>query len=97
VSVCLTAETELNATTFSSPDKEIFWSDDTSLGLPNVGARFLFSPLFPQNSPLNLGLSNCNAIHQGALPHTAEAYQVLTDSPGGATAEFEYDDALKIS
>ena len=50
-----------------------FWRDDTPC-LSNVGIRFLFLT-YPQFSkiPLNLGLSNCNAIHEGAPPHTAEA------------------------
>jgi len=41
--------------------------------LPNVGLRFLIHlHAIPNIPPTNWGLSNCNAIHQGAPPHRAK-------------------------
>ena len=50
---------------------------------------YLYQYRFPQIPP-KLSFINCSAVHQGALPYTAEAYQVMTDSPGGVRAEVIY-------
>jgi len=75
--LCVTAETERNASSFR-PLLELRdfcreSRDDTPSGcLAYVGLRFLIYPQFPKNSSQNVGLSNCNAIHQMAPPRSGD-------------------------